>query len=57
MTVNRDFTALISPGFPFQFIHVAKMFTSSFQVEMLPWSCTLVLLQSEPPARPQTSPA
>ena len=37
MTVKRDFTALISPGFSFQFIHVAKMFTSSLQVEVLPW--------------------
>lgn len=37
MTVKRDFTALISPGFSFQFIHVAKTFTSSVQVEVLPW--------------------
>ena len=37
MTVKRDFTTLISPGFPFQFIHVAKMIASSVQVEMLPW--------------------
>lgn len=36
VTVKRDFTALISPGFSFQFIHVAKMFPTSVQAEMLP---------------------